>query len=74
MPVVLKHTNRGRLAHRELPARSEHVPAAFVAVFSLIALAFAYGLLSLRHSQSSVAVSDELSSLSRQADSLDRGY
>jgi hypothetical protein len=73
MPVVLKHT-RDPLAHRELPAHSEYIPSAFVVVFSLIALAFAYGLLSLRHSQSSIAVSDELSSLSRQADSLDRGY
>ncbi len=76
MPVVLKHSDRDPFSHRERPARTdtEHIPLIFVAVFLLIAVVFAYGLLSLRQSQASTAVSDELSSLSRQADSLDRGY
>lgn len=76
MPVVLKHSDHDPLSHRERHIRSdtEHIPLIFVAVFLLIALVFAFGLLSLRQTQAGTAGSDELSSLSSQADSLDRGY
>jgi len=77
MAVVLKHPHREPFGgHRPSTAGdAQHAVLIFIGIFSIIGMAFLYGVLSLRQaSRTSGDVPDELLSLSRRADMTDRGY